>query len=366
MAELICRPTPKKGLITDLDDTLWDGILGEVGVKGVSWSLDRHSHLHGIYQQFLASLASSGILIGVASKNDAVLVEKAFEREDLLLRKEVVFPVVANWAQKSESIKQILKKWNVLADSVVFLDDSPMEVAEVQRTFPEMECLLFPKSDYSKFWSLLNHLRDVFSKNSLSEEDLLRLQSIRNVATLPSMDQNKHSLGEFLNEAGGRLTFIVGKPVGDMRALELINKTNQFNLNGRRYDEAAWSRLLNDPSEYALTVAYEDKFGKLGRISVLIGRPQHRKLFVESWVLSCRAFSRRIEFHMLQHVFQKLALDEIVFDVEETPRNGPLMDFLRLFADGPVESKLVLHKDRFCSKAPELPDYSIEEVAFSG
>src|SRR5579863_2840962 len=73
IASLLFRPTPKKGLITDLDDTLWSGILGEVGVKGVSWSLEHHTQLHGIYQQFLASLASAGVLIGVASKNDPSL-----------------------------------------------------------------------------------------------------------------------------------------------------------------------------------------------------------------------------------------------------------------------------------------------------
>lgn len=367
LVQLLCRSAQKKGLITDLDDTLWSGILGEVGVNGVSWSLDQHAQLHGIYQQFLASLASAGILIGVASKNDASLVEKAFEREDLLLPSKAAFPVEAHWRPKSESVADILKTWNVLADSVVFIDDSPMEVAEVQRAFPEMKCIIFPKADYVAFWQLLHDLRDAFSKTSVSEEDLLRLESIRNSKLIAaSAEADGNSIEDFLRGAEGHVTFISGKPVGDSRAFELINKTNQFNLNGRRYDESAWSSFLADPKACAVTVAYEDKFGRLGRIAVLIGRTERNTFFADSWVLSCRAFSRRIEFHMLQYVYEKFAVDQIVFDVQETARNSPLIDFLRLFVDGPIESNFALSKSRFYDKAPVIPPYSIEEVMFSG
>ncbi len=165
LAELVSRHEPKKGLITDLDDTLWAGILGEVGVEGVHWHLAEHAQLHGLYQQFLASLASAGILIAVASKNDAALVDQAFERDDLLLSKTSVFPIEAHWRPKSESVQRILKTWNVLAESVVFVDDSPMEVAEVQNAFPKMECLLFPKEDYAAFLGLMTRLRDRFREN---------------------------------------------------------------------------------------------------------------------------------------------------------------------------------------------------------
>ncbi|MEQ1474189.1 MAG: HAD family hydrolase, partial [Candidatus Acidiferrum sp.] len=108
LASLVPTPTPKKGLITDLDDTLWLGILGEVGVDGVSWTLDHHSHIHGLYQQFLSSLASAGVLVGVASKNDSALVQQAFDRQDLLLKKDKVFPFEVHWHPKSESVHRIL------------------------------------------------------------------------------------------------------------------------------------------------------------------------------------------------------------------------------------------------------------------
>jgi FkbH-like protein len=365
LAELICRREPKKGLITDLDDTLWAGILGEVGVDGVHWHLEEHAQLHGLYQQFLASLASAGILIAAASKNDATLVGQAFERDDLLLSRTSVFPIEAHWRPKSESVQHILKKWNVFADSVVFVDDSRMEVAEVQAAFPEMECLVFPKEDYPAFLALLSHLRNRFAKSAISEEDSLRLQSIRNSGAFREPAGGKcNSLDDFLQQAEGRLTFHLGKPVKDVRALELINKTNQFNMNGRRYDEAAWAQFLKDSRTCLVTVSYEDKFGKLGKIAVLIGRLAEKKFIVESWVMSCRAFSRRIEFHCLQYLFEKFAVAEIIFDLQVTSRNGPLMEFLQQLTEVPVEAKPHLSRSSFLAKAPKMPHH-VEEVSAS-
>jgi FkbH-like protein len=364
LAELIRRPEPKKGLITDLDDTLWAGILGEVGVEGIHWHLDQHAQLHGIYQQFLASLASAGILVAVASKNDPIFVERAFERDDLLLSSTNVFPIEAHWRRKSESVQHILKSWNVLADSVVFVDDSPMEVAEVQSAFPKMECLVFPKDDYPAFWRMLSHLRNRFAKTAISEEDSLRLQSIRDSGTSPEPAEGD-SLDDFLQQANGRLTFVFGKPTEDPRAFELLNKTNQFNLNGKRYDETAWSNFLKDTKTCLVTVSYQDKFGKLGKIAVLTGRREANKFVVESWVMSCRAFSRRIEFHCLQYLFEKFAGDDIVFELQATNRNGPLIEFLQQVVDRPVEGNSQLSRTSFLKKAPKMPHY-VEEVSAVG
>ncbi|MGB8838692.1 MAG: HAD-IIIC family phosphatase [Candidatus Acidiferrales bacterium] len=365
LAKLICRHQPMKGLITDLDDTLWAGILGEVGVEGIHWHLEEHAQLHGIYQQFLASLASAGILIAAASKNDAALVDQAFERDDLLISKTNIFPIEANWRRKSESIEYILKKWNVMPDTVVFVDDSPMEVAEVQAAFPEMECLVFPKDDCPALWQLLGHLRNRFGKNSISEEDSLRLQSIRDSSVFrEGTAAEDNALDDFLQNANGRLTFELGKRDEDVRAFELINKTNQFNLNGNRYNEAAWSRLLQDSRTSLVTVSYQDKFGKLGRIAVLIGKLSAQQFVVESWVMSCRAFSRRIEFHCLQYLFDKFAVAEIVFELQATGRNGPLMEFIEQLLDGPVELNPRLSRSSFQRKAPKLPHH-VEEVSTS-
>ena len=353
LAELISPPSPKKGLITDLDDTLWAGILGEDGVEGISWHLDRHTHLHGIYQQFVASLADAGVLVGVASKNDAALVEDAFRRSDLLLSRADIFPFEVHWSRKPESVRRILKTWNISADSVVFVDDSPIEVAEVKAAFPEMECIVFPKADYQGLWNLLKHLRALFGKALLTEEDVLRLRSIRDAVTWQDLEPAQ-STDEFLKSAGSSIVFESVQTNGNSRAFELVNKTNQFNLNGKRFSESEWQKLLNDPAAFVLAVSYKDKFGPLGRIAVIMGTSLGSRITVNGWVMSCRAFSRRIEHQCLKYLFDALSADEIVFDYEVTPRNGTFQQFLADLLGKPAESRVILSKGQFAAKVPPL------------
>jgi FkbH-like protein len=327
LAALVANPMPRKGLITDLDDTLWGGVLGEVGVDGVSWSLDQQTHMHALYQQFLASLASAGTLIAVASKNDPVLVNKAFARKDLFISKDSIFPFEVHWNRKSDSVRRILQDWNISPDAVIFIDDSPMEVAEVKAAFPEMECVIFPKENFRAIWDLLRKLRNDFGKALLSEEDTLRLETLRNSKVVRQSLASASNSDEFLKNVDARVVFASLKHRDDPRALELVNKTNQFNLNGKRLTEGEWSKYLADPSAIALLIAYTDKFGPLGKISVLLGRLTDERIYVDCWVMSCRAFSRRIEHQCVKYLFAKYDVSEIIFDFKPTDRNGPLREF---------------------------------------
>ena len=363
LVALIQNPTPKKGLITDLDNTLWAGILGEVGTDGISWDLDQHAHMHGLYQQFLGSLASAGVLIAVASKNDPALVEKAFERKDLIFSKESVYPFEVHWSRKSESVQRILTTWNIGYESVVFIDDSPMEVAEVKAAFPEMECVVFPTNDYQAIWDLLKRMRDLFGKSVFSEEDSIRLKSIRGAGVLrESLEATGGSLDDFLQSADASIRFTFGKSAADSRAFELLNKTNQFNLNGKRLSDAAWKTYLNDPATLLMTASYEDKFGPLGKIAVLLGRIQGKALRIDSWVMSCRAFSRRIEHQSLKQLFQKFDAEEICFDYQPTPRNGSLREFFTALLGAPPITDLRFSRAAFSEWSPSL-FHRVKEVA---
>ena len=355
LARLIRDPAPKKGLITDLDDTLWSGILGEIGVEGISWDLDHRSQKHGLYQQTLRALSEQGVLVAIASKNDRNLVDEAFRRANLILPPGRVFPVQANWGPKSESVARILATWNVGADSVVLVDDSAMDLAEVRAAHPDLECILFPKDDDQAAYQLLERLRDLFGKESVSPEDAIRLESIRAAHSLaadsPAM---AGSPDRFLEQAEGALTLAFGKDSPDPRALELVNKTNQFNLNGRRYTDASWRGYLKNPKVFLLLVAYEDKYGPLGKIAVLSGRWGKKRLFVDTWVMSCRAFSRRIEHRCLEQLFKRSGANEILFDFQATSRNGPLQDFFAGFLGGPPQPSQILSSKLFFERCPPL------------
>jgi FkbH-like protein len=351
---------PKKGLISDLDETLWKGILGDVGVNGVSWCLESHSQAHALYQQLLGSLAESGVLIAIASKNDPELVRSAFQRSDILLDAAQVFPVESNWGAKSESVGRILKAWNISADSVVFVDDSPMELAEVAEQNPGIECFRFPSDDPAGVIGLLKQLRARFGKGEIREEDRLRLQSLRSSAELQE-SRSAEASPDFLERLNAKITLEYSSSPDDRRAWELVNKTNQFNLNGRRYSEAEWQSYFQAPGAFLVTATYQDRFGPLGKIGVLGGRHEAGKLQVDIWVLSCRAFSRHIEFQMLDRLYEKFGASHIGFSFHPTDRNGPLQEcFARFFPAGLGKGNVDLPAAVFEQQRPQLFHQVIE------
>ncbi len=329
LACLTRRPAPKKGLVTDLDDTLWRGILGEVGVDGISWDLDHRSQMHAFYQRMLGALSSEGVLIAVASKNELSLVEKAFGRNDLALSPNSVFPMEVSWGPKSEAVARILKTWNVSADSVVFVDDSPLELAEVKASHPDVECIKFPTKDSVGVYNLAIRLRDLFGKSAILREDTIRSESIRRArAGMAAQEGSKTTPANFLEQVEAEMSFNFSKSPQDPRALELVNKTNQFNLNGKKYTEASWHNYLLDPASFLMVVSYTDKYGPLGKIAVAAGRQDGKSLKIDTWVMSCRAFSRRIEYKSLEELFAKFGAEEIELDFAVTERNSPLREFL--------------------------------------
>ena len=328
LACLVRNPTPKKGLITDLDDTLWRGILGETGIDGISWDLDHHSQMHAFYQRLLGALSAEGVLIGVASKNDRSLVEEALCRSDLVLSRSGIFPIEASWGRKSQAVGRILETWNVGPESVVFVDDSPMELAEVGAAYPQVECIQFPTNDDAAIYDVVVRLRDLFGKCAILEEDSLRVESIRHLRIVtPTRGVANETPTAFLDHAEAETSFSFTTAPLDPRALELVNKTNQFNLNGKRYTETSWRKYFLHPASFLMIASYRDKYGPLGKVGVVAGCRNGTRISIDTWVMSCRAFSRRIEYRCLEELFTKFDVSVIEFAYMKTEKNEPLREF---------------------------------------
>jgi FkbH-like protein len=354
IARALVRRGPKKGLITDLDDTLWSGLLGEVGLDGVSWTLDRGAQIHGIYQQLLNGFASGGTLLAIASKNDSTLVRTALEQLDLVIDKENLYPVEVSWGAKSEAVRKILNCWNIGASDVVFVDDSPMELAEVNSAFPDMECVLFNAADYSYSYELFFKLQDLFGKLEISTEDQLRLPSIKRQELVREHRELVRSEDEFLEELNAVLTVRFTRNFAEARPLELVNKTNQFNLNGVRFDLANWKQLSKDPDRYLVLVDYKDKFGPLGVIAVATGSRSAGVFNMDAWVMSCRAFSRRIEYATMDAIFSNLLVDSIELQFTPTDRNSPFREYLGSVLGRNPDANIRVSKFDFYKICPPL------------
>ena len=199
---------------------------------------------------------------------------------------------------------------------------------------------------------MFQQLRDLFGKPTTNSEDSLRQASIRGNAIIQAAAGSDRR--EFVRSLEGRLTFDCRKDPANKRLLELINKTNQFNLNGLRVTEVEWMRHLADPASIVLNVSYEDKFGPLGIIGVVAGKIVARQLEISIWVMSCRAFSRRIEYHTLEHLFRSSEAELISFLFRSTERNAPFhLQVIRVPAD--ENEKPTVSRQAFLRGAHELP-----------
>ena len=354
LANVLYPPPPKKGLITDLDDTLWAGIVGEVGSDSVSWHQDSHTQIHGLYQQMLGHLADSGVLLGVSSKNELAVVQATLGRKDLLVNAETLFPVLASWGRKSQAVGEILRAWNIGAESVVFIDDNPMELSEVREAFPAMTCLQFPKGDAARLWNSLGELRDLFGKPVLLDEDRLRGASIRAASEIRNAGAQLNP-ADFLRGLQGTVTLDYRKNPADKRPLELINKTNQFNLNGLRLTEGEWQQYLQASDTLVIVISYQDKFGPLGKIGVVMAQQQDSVVKISRWVMSCRAFSRNIEHHTIDSLFRRTNARRIEFSFQPTDRNQPLQEFFEPFG------AYSFSREQFLSNSGPLP-HQISEL----
>lgn len=353
-AKLLAPPAAKKGIISDLDDTLWLGLVGEVGPEKVAWDLAGHAQVHGLYQKLLASLAEAGILIAIASKNDRAVVSRAFERSDLLLRPNQIFPTEVHWNAKSGSIERILQAWNIDASSVIFVDDSPMELSEAASVHPGLTCLQFPTNQPQAAMAFLRHLRDLCGKERISEDDGLRLESLRRASEIPREVSSGTASESFFEAAESTITLDFDVTGEDSRALELVNKTNQFNINGVRLTEADWNERLSRRGAVTLAVSYEDRFGPLGKIAVLQGSVQETLLTVNTWVMSCRAFARRIEYQCLRVLFDRYGVDGVAVSFMPTAKNGPTQEFLGALSGQKPVGQFIITRDQFREKCPPL------------
>jgi FkbH-like protein len=321
----------RKVLITDLDNTLWKGVIGEDGLDGIkmgpgSPAGEAHRHL----QQYLLDLKARGILLAVASKNNHEDASLPFQKHPhMLLRMEDFAAFEANWNDKATSIRNIAAKLSLGLDSFVFLDDNPIEREWVRAQIPEVSVVeLGP--------SVFHYVRDLdagkpFFAISLSAEDQARADQYRSEAVRKHLQATSQSLDDFLAQLQLRASCVA---VGDKnlaRVTQLTNKTNQFNLTTRRYTEAQVRQLAADPTSWAGAFHLADRMGDYGLIGAIFCRPGEsaNSWEIDTWLMSCRVLGRQMEkfmFDRLVEAARAQGIREVVGVYRATPKNGLVGD----------------------------------------
>lgn len=322
-AVLAGDPQPAKVLVTDFDGVLWRGVIGEDGPNGVDCAPAGEGFVHHIYQNFLRSLKNEGVLLVGVTRNDAGLAEAVFTNPDMVLSRGDFVGLLASYNAKSAQIMLAAEQLNLGLDAFVFIDDNPVELEEVKSALPQVDCLRFPDTTEGLV-CLLTELRNRFSRVSISAEDRERTDLYRRrmegvaPSTLPGGD-----LTEFLRGLQMRLD-VFDRSAGDRdRAVQLINKTNQFNINGIRQTDAEVAEILAAGGRL-YTVRLTDRAGSHGEIlAMLIDRAGTARALV----MSCRVFQRRVEYAFIAWLCRQGAAPVRLLP-QTTDRNEPARRFL--------------------------------------
>ncbi len=295
----------RKVLVTDLDNTLWGGVIGEAGLSGIKLGPGSHQgEAHACLQSYLLELKTRGILLAVASKNnyaDAVLPFQQHKHTVLHLEDFAAFE--ANWNDKASSIREIARKLNLGLDSFVFLDDNPVEREWVRNQLPQVRIVELGPTVYS-------YVRDLdrpqyFFSLALSEEDRVRSEQYRTEAARKNIEASSQTLAEFLSNLQLRASCDAVTEENLLRVTQLTNKTNQFNLTTRRYSQAQVEALAADPTCWTAAFHLADRMGDYGLIGLIFCRPAETGSWeIDTWLMSCRVLGREMEKFMFDRMIE--------------------------------------------------------------
>ena len=299
------RGLSKKCLVLDLDNTLWGGVIGDDGLDGIvlgEGSAAGEAHL--ALQHYAKQLKERGIILAVCSKNDAEIAEAAFrDHPEMILRRSDIAAFQANWDDKSQNLKAIAARLNIGIDSLVFVDDNPIERARVRQSLPMVAVPELPE-DAAHYVRCLAEA-GYFEAVAFTSEDRDRARQYAANAEREAMLGSAEGMEEFLR--GLEMSVLYGPftPVDHARIVQLINKTNQFNTTTRRYASEEVEHIASLPQALTLQFRLLDRVGDNGLVSTMILRPtpdEEDVLEIENWVMSCRVFGRQLEFETMNIV----------------------------------------------------------------
>jgi FkbH-like protein/FkbM family methyltransferase len=321
---------PFKAIVLDCDNTVWKGICGEDGWQGVAVTV-----AHRALQQFMVDQMNSGMLLCLCSKNSEQDVLDVFDqRADMVLKREHLASWRINWSSKSENIKSLGSELNLALDSFVFIDDNPVDCAEVKANCPEVLTLRLPQDSVS-FASFLEHIW-AFDHSGTTEEDRSRVRMYQDNAQRERFRAQAPSLNDFV--AGLMVRVEIGEATEDQlgRVSQLTFRTNQFNFTTLRRSPNEIREFLKRESSGCLTVRVADRFGDYGLVGVVLYGVEADRFKLDTFLLSCRVLGRGVEHTILSSIGQRAIIAGKRF-VEltclPTERNSPARDFLSSLGD---------------------------------
>ena len=318
----------KKCIALDLDDTLWSGVIGDDGEDGIEIGPETPlGEAHMAFQAYLRQLKAIGIMLAVVSKNDESIARKAFSRPEMLLSAQDFTEFIANWEPKSANLYELARKMNLGADAFVFVDDNPAEREEVRRKLPDIAAPIM--DDVDRFAQSLDE-QGYFETTGLSEEDGKRNEYYSQNKIRDEEQSRFSDYQEYLKSLDMHWEFEPFRPDSIGRIVQLINKTNQFNLTTLRVTLPEVEEFMRNDAMLCIQGRLTDKFGDNGIVTLFIGEIVGKTLHIRLWLMSCRVFKRELEFRLweyIQNICLDLGISLIIGEYRPTEKNVLVKDF---------------------------------------
>lgn len=291
----------RKCLVLDLDNTLWGGVIGEDGLAGIRLGNGVDGEAYVAFQEYILKLKNKGVLLAVCSKNNEATAREPFERHpEMRLRLDDFTAFVANWQPKSENIRRIAKMIDIGVDSLVFVDDDPVERTIVRQLVPEVDVVCLPQDPSLYVHALSDYL--LFESSSFGVEDAQRTELYRAKAQIAELEASAGSIEEFYR--GLHMQALVA-PFDELnlpRIAQLIGKTNQFNLTTRIHGVPQLQAFVKAENCIHFYLRLRDRFADHGLVSLMIGFLGDGIMNIDTWLMSCRVIGRTVEAEMLKQL----------------------------------------------------------------
>ncbi len=322
----------KKIIIVDLDDTLWGGVLGDLGWENlILGGHDPVGESFVDFQRSLKAISQRGVVIGIVSKNDENIALEAIEKHpEMVLRKNNFAGWRINWDDKAKNIIELVTHLNLGLDSVVFIDDNPVERARVRQALPEVYVAELPEDNllYKNFIQDLS----CFDTPKMTEEDRERTKMYVMERKRNELKIEVQSIEGWLRSLETKVKLAPFQKEDSPRILQLINKTNQMNLSTRRLAESELINWINQTGHKMWSCRVGDKFGDSGLTGIISLEIKGRDAQIVDFLLSCRVIGRRVEETLIWTAADyaiKQGLLKIYAKHIPTPKNMPCLEFFK-------------------------------------
>ena len=317
----------KKIIALDLDNTLWGGVIGEDGVNGIELSDHKEGQRYYDFQRQFLEMKNRGIILGIVSKNNKEEVESAIQHHpSMLLRDDEFVSRKINWENKAINLKTMEIELNLTEGGFIFIDDNPVEREIVKGECPEMlvpdfpedttELLGFAEDIWFDYCRPLRVLGEDLEKTQMYQTDAKRRTEMSESLNLDDYIAKLEIIADIHRMRDSELE----------RVVQLINKTNQFNVTTKRYTQTEIEAIVADSNNAIYVVYSSDKYGNSGLISVIIMREGKTEVLIDTFLMSCRVMGRKLEDVIINELASKYTGRKLIAEYIPTAKNAPVRE----------------------------------------